>query len=366
MNQHNASGGANANGRRWLLGGLAVVGAVGIGAGVALSQDGAEQIGTATPTTDTVATTLEDDSTDSSLDDGEGEGDGGGASDANGNGSNNGDVTGDADDAAGETGSDDNVAPVPGTNPRYVFANGAYVGAWDGNAWADGPVAPGALDGLSATSPSGLTSLSVQDAEFCYNADGSLSLESSTLYGEPIAATGIDGALLASAGQSISPAPVHVEVVATQLQAAGLDVPVNITDVRRVDLQNDGVDEVLIVASSGEPHFYGSRVGDYSMLILRRVDDVDNVENIVLRFSATTGNEPGIQLAEDLYDSAESGIYTQYVSYSSLPETAFADLNGDGVMEIVVEPFIYEGWGTEVFDTQLPGVPVVLESACGV
>ena len=83
----------------------------------------------------------------------------------------------------------------------------------------------------------------------------------------------------APAPQIASPeSPVYKEAAAEILRSKGIDNPkVNLTQVIQVDLDGDGVEEVLVSATNYERFRPGggmtpnARAGDYSLVFLRKV-----------------------------------------------------------------------------------------------
>lgn len=338
--------------RRYVLAGLVVAVAVGVGAWAALTLGNDGQSSDGAPGGDDAAL-AEPDETDPTNDDAI---DPGASSSTSEN-------SGSQADEATAGGADVEAAT---TETRYVFANNTLLGSWDGASWIQDSPAASEIDGLTAMGAFGEDTIMVELADTCFSPDGSPAWFSPGSGLRGLAVTGTGGNLLTISGTSISPAQAHIDVVATQLQAAGLnDVPVEITEVLRVDLENDGVDEVLITASRGDFPAFGSRIGDYSVAILRRVLANDEVENIVLAFSATTGNEPGLQSAEELYGETD-GAEVYLKSVWTFTVESLVDLNGDGVAEIGLQRVAFESWGMDVFDTSFADVSnPVLTSTCG-
>jgi hypothetical protein len=165
------------------------------------------------------------------------------------------------------------------------------------------------------------------------------------------------GASIALGGQwNASPRPVAVldkfsvvyrPIVGTLLQANGISAAeVSLNQVLRTDLEGDGQEEVLISASR---HSGGlgaeSKAGDYSMILLRKIVN-GKVEAIpvVAEYHPTKGN----------FDAPnEYGI------------SAILDINGDGVMEIVVDGKYYEGEWTTVYTLNGSKIEKALECGCG-
>lgn len=141
---------------------------------------------------------------------------------------------------------------------------------------------------------------------------------------------------------------VYHEAVAGLLQAQGIAEPdVQLTSIDKIDLEGDGVDEVLITASrltglgNGLPT---AAAGDYSLAILRKVVD-DTIITIPLAMKLFP---EAIELANP-------------VQYNIL---ALLDLNGNGTLEIVLEGLYYEGRFVTVYESTNQEVQAVLTTGC--
>jgi hypothetical protein len=144
--------------------------------------------------------------------------------------------------------------------------------------------------------------------------------------------------------------PTYRTVVRNFLRRKGIARPVvQIKEAFRVDLEGDGVEEVVLSATHYRNGLSSSAsTGDYSFVIVRKavgkvVTDHMLVGDFILKkvdFGAPTEN---------------------HVS-------AIADLNGDGKMEIVLYGFYYEGEFASAYEMR-NGRPVKIrefEIACGV
>lgn len=139
----------------------------------------------------------------------------------------------------------------------------------------------------------------------------------------------------------------YEEAVAALLTENGLANPqVQIDSVLRVDIEGDGVDEVLIAASrlSGGTSTPAVAAGDYALLVLRKVSN---------------GSVTTVPLALDVY--AEGNDLAYPFRYGVL---GLLDLDGDGQLEIVVEAERYEGRRVIVFDSTAAGLQAVLQEGC--
>jgi len=140
---------------------------------------------------------------------------------------------------------------------------------------------------------------------------------------------------------------VYRQAAAVVLRAHGIANPqVHLTQVLRVDLEGDGESEVLVTATYYKdgvaPH---ANVGDYSVVFLRKVV-AGKVETVIL----------------------DSDYYPQAVEFGASQTyrvTGVLDLNGDGVLEVLVYGEYYEGAGTAVYAIKGTHVEQVLSCGCG-
>lgn len=143
--------------------------------------------------------------------------------------------------------------------------------------------------------------------------------------------------------------PLYQNIAAELLRARGLKVKsARLTQLLRVDLNGDGVEEVLLSARS-RPE-YGKtpeeRKGDYSLLALRYVVG-NQVKNVVL-------------------DATVSPGAVAFSAPSNFEFMAFVDVNDDGRMEIVGQSSYYEGWGIGVWQFDGRTVRRVVDAGWGV
>lgn len=106
----------------------------------------------------------------------------------------------------------------------------------------------------------------------------------------------------------------------------------------RVDLENDGSDEIFLSATRLDDSQHTTKAGDYSIVLMRKImgDDV-----MTIPFMA------------DVYSSRETEI-TFPRTYSL---ANFIELNQDGILEVVVAFEKWEGFGAIVF--QVDGQQVI-------
>lgn len=142
----------------------------------------------------------------------------------------------------------------------------------------------------------------------------------------------------------------YLGVVSQILRSKGLPkAKAIIEQAVKVDLDGDGIDEVLLTASS-----YGgkikptAKVNDYSFVVLRKV---------------VGGKAQNIMISEEYIKKT-----IEFGAPSRFEISSVVDLNGDGKMEIVVYGEYYEGSGASIYE--LKGNKLndlkMLETGCGV
>ncbi len=175
---------------------------------------------------------------------------------------------------------------------------------------------------------------------------------------QEIEITAVPGAAAVAVGGAWNPQPrpvrsesinqeVYREAAATILRAQGIANPqVELTQVLRVDLDGDGETEVLVTATHyKDGQGPSAAAGDYSVVFLRKV---------------VAGTVQTVILDGDYYPKAiEFGASQTYIVRGVL------DLNGDGVLEVLVNGSYYEGSGTLVYEIKGTHVEEVLSCGCG-
>jgi hypothetical protein len=143
----------------------------------------------------------------------------------------------------------------------------------------------------------------------------------------------------------------YKDAAAELLRRKGIDNPnVNLTQVIRVDLDGDGEDEVLVSATNYARFTHGgltpdARAGDYSLVFLRRVVQGKVVTRII------TGE-----------------YYPKAKKFSGPTEhriIGVLDLNGDGILEIVLSGRYYEGEWVEAYRVQGAKIIKLFSMGCG-
>jgi len=146
-------------------------------------------------------------------------------------------------------------------------------------------------------------------------------------------------------------AQVYREAAAEILKSKGIANPkVNLTQVLQVDLDGDGVDEVLVSANNYARFQQGgltpdARAGDYSLVFLRRVVQGQVVTKII---------------AGEYYPQAK-----KFCAPSEHRVIGVLDLNGDGRLEIVLSGRNYEGDWIEAHRVDGAKIIKLFSMGCG-
>jgi hypothetical protein len=142
--------------------------------------------------------------------------------------------------------------------------------------------------------------------------------------------------------------PALYEAAATFLQRKGISQPdVRISYATQVDLEGDGSDELVVAAtrvSVQDPTDAGA--GDYSFVAVQK--DVNGTPTMV-------------ELSGNYFPQA--GDFVAPYTYGVL---GVLDLNGDGVLELVVTGSYYEGAFTTAFQVEGDKARALLTTGCGV
>lgn len=140
----------------------------------------------------------------------------------------------------------------------------------------------------------------------------------------------------------------YMAIVADFLKTKGIvKTKIEITQVFRIDLEGDGLDEIVLTASyfkNGYGEVQGA--GDYSFALLRKT---------------VNGKPQNILLDGDFYSKKADSD-----SPSEHEIAALADLNGDGKLEIVLYVGYYEGNRETIYEMKNDKPVKVLESECWV
>ena len=140
---------------------------------------------------------------------------------------------------------------------------------------------------------------------------------------------------------------VYQDAVRSLLTQKGLaSAPVNITQILRVDLEGDGVEEVLVSATHPRSDYlsFSNEKNDYSFVMLRKIVK-GKVETIVLE--------------GEFYPKKGETTPNRHLVCGVL------DLNGDGKLEVLVRWQYYEGRGVDVYTVQGKTKELVLSGGYG-
>ena len=143
--------------------------------------------------------------------------------------------------------------------------------------------------------------------------------------------------------------PAYIQAVTEWFQSQGNSpAEIRITRILQVDMEGDGVNEVLLSASYFTEKFaFLTETGDYSVVLMRKV-----IGNNVLT----------VPLVKDYYVSSDPELEMSYPNTYTLAEAV--DLNGDGTLEVIVDVRHWEGWGAIVYRVDGQNVREVLSTIC--
>jgi hypothetical protein len=149
--------------------------------------------------------------------------------------------------------------------------------------------------------------------------------------------------------------PAYRRVALNLLRRRGFKSPkINITQILRVDLDGDGIEEALVSAThlaegmsiNGGPMAVHGKPGDYSFVLLRRL---------------VKGKVRDDLLVEHFYPRPLETPETPY----QYDVGAVLDLNGDGRMEVIIHGGYYEGSWSTVFRIDRNKIENVFGCGCG-
>jgi hypothetical protein len=177
-----------------------------------------------------------------------------------------------------------------------------------------------------------------------------VALAPSPVVSETIAVGGSWEALPRVIAEADPLAPVYEQAIVDLLKTNGITATeANVTRVVQVDLEGDGTDEAIILASRNIPvegSIASVTAGDYSLVVLRKV---------------VNGTMQTISIIADYYPKTQT--FAAPYEYKLL---GLLDLNGDGQLEIIIHGAYYEGAATEAFSIAGTQAQQVLGAGCGV
>ncbi|PKL46939.1 MAG: hypothetical protein CVV42_14695 [Candidatus Riflebacteria bacterium HGW-Riflebacteria-2] len=139
----------------------------------------------------------------------------------------------------------------------------------------------------------------------------------------------------------------YEELVAGYLKKNGIFAEPQIQQVVRVDLDGDGSEEVVVVAGNADASNTRFVENTYSLVLFRRLVNGKVLTDI---------------LHEHYYHENSEGMADSPSSY----ETVFAvDINGDGVLELLLYGRYYEGFWYEIYEFSSKGLKKVLSAGLG-
>ena len=145
----------------------------------------------------------------------------------------------------------------------------------------------------------------------------------------------------------LAPAVVYKDAIEELLIQQGITNPeVEIINILRVDLEGDGVDEVLInaVHMASRAVLPPVTAGDYSLIVLRKI---------------VNGEVVAIPLVIDIYLESKELAYPTIYTIGGV-----YDLNGDGRLDIFVEGRRWEGRSVSIFDIEGETAHLALSVGC--
>ncbi len=139
--------------------------------------------------------------------------------------------------------------------------------------------------------------------------------------------------------------PVYQKMIADYLEKGGLKNPqVTIRQLVKTDLDNDGIDEIVLNASNTERDL--ARKGEYSVVLVHKGSGTTTKLYEVLSDITTEDSDD----PSDVWENTIAGI---------------VDIDGDGVMEIVVYSSFYFGDAWQVLRLKDGTVDQPLVCGCG-
>lgn len=141
--------------------------------------------------------------------------------------------------------------------------------------------------------------------------------------------------------------PTYLEEIRKILQANKLKAEPKIRELYRFDLEGNGVEEALIIASNADPSVPLFKKNTYALVLFRHVVQ-GKVETTIMQ--------------EEYYREDKGGEANSPTGYSF---KGVLDLNGDGVLELILQSRYYEGTGIEVHAIQGNKLKMVLAEGVG-
>ena len=145
---------------------------------------------------------------------------------------------------------------------------------------------------------------------------------------------------------------VYIRATADILRRNGIATPnVKLTQVLRIDLEGDGVQEVIVSATN-----YTSELRSNSMAVRAQAGDY----SLVFLRKAVRGKVETVILDAEYYPGP-----TEFAAPAEYKVAGILDVNGDRIMEVVVHGRYYEGGWSTVYTINGTRVQEVLSCGCG-
>jgi hypothetical protein len=236
------------------------------------------------------------------------------------------------------------------------------IGWWSGSGWVEAggegatevPAAPGDQVAIVQLAGTGAAELGALD-EACQDGRNGFAVPAAGVPAPEPPGFGYSAVAL-NAAWNVQPRPAveagaavdEYERIGEQLAAGlGVDpVPGDVAQVVRVDLDGDGIEEVVVAFEYVQESLIGA-VGDVSVIYARLPEADGTVRDQVLLSAAVT---------PDMQDFPVSDRFRVLGA---------ADVNGDGVMELLVRSWYYEGAGVTAFELRGGELVEVLAGGCG-
>jgi hypothetical protein len=241
------------------------------------------------------------------------------------------------------------VAPTATLHPIVVVGPNWLLGASSNAGWVAGPAAAGWLTGGERYQVAGAAPVTgaklERNRDICTDTF-TVELTPALNAGQTVA---VAGDWVLTPRQPVDEdSAAYEQVVAAVLQAQGIAEPeVRITSVKRVDIDNDGSSEIIISAFRDRDNTLlpGVDAGDYSLILVQR---------------ARGGAIDTIEVVGDYYPVAE-----EFRAPQEHRLLGVYDLNGDGLLELVVFSQYYEGASAAAYVIHDTTAEHVLATGCG-
>lgn len=125
------------------------------------------------------------------------------------------------------------------------------------------------------------------------------------------------------------------------------NIPINITQLIKVDFEGDGVDEVIIAAKNISPLTGYLKNNDYSILLVRKLIN-NKVETFFIAKDIIVTDKP-----------------FEFLTPTTYEPKFLIDADGDGALELLMKSSYYEGVGYLLYKWNGRKFELVLENGIG-